>query len=830
MSNQLVRLVPSTLLLTLGLLPFSAQAQISADGTVGTAVTSTGTLFTITGGTISGSNLFHSFSQFSIPAGRIAFFGNNANTANIFARVTGGSTSNIDGLIRANGTANLFLLNPNGILFGANASLKIGGSFLATTAESILFKDGIEFNANNSQTSPLLSVNIPVGLQFGTNPGDIQATGTGQKIITSQDPRIDPLSIAPLVRTPAPANLEVAPGRTLALIGGNINLQGSALRANNGRVELGGVGSGVVGLQPTPLGWILDYTGVSNFQDITLAARSAIDASGFTSGGIQLAGRQIQLSDSSVVLMQVFGDAPTANLKLTATELIDISGSAPNSLLPSTLGMENLGAGRMGDLIVTASDLVLREGGGIGITHAGSNRGSNVSVEIANSILLSGESPFNPFEYSSFGVTNLGSGDGGDVNVTTRNLTLENGAAIGSITILGTGSGGDVIVNATESIRLRERGTSIDSTINSSTLGAGNAGRIFINTAKLVIEERASIGTSSIASGSAGEIAINASESVKISRSDGLSAITSAVNAGANLQRLKAVLGLPDVPSGNGGTIRIATPHLSVSGLTSISVGNDGTGRAGNLEIQAGSISLNDRAALTAASFSGEGGNIILQVSDLLLLRNGSGISATARGRGTGNGGNLDIEAKFVVGVPGENSDITANAFAGNGGNIQITTQGIFGLKFRPQLTPKSDITASSQFGVNGTVVVNQLIADPSSGLTELATGLTDPSDQVQSGCSASQGGEFIVTGRGGLPPNPNARLQNDRAWSDIRDLSEFRGEGTEVEGQRAESINMQDVEANSWRMNEQGNVELVAVNPQFQPREQSLQCDGKPL
>ncbi|MGK7929486.1 MAG: filamentous hemagglutinin N-terminal domain-containing protein, partial [Spirulina sp.] len=221
------------------------SAQIASDGTLNTTVTGNPN-FTITGGNTAGTNLFHSFSEFSVPSNGSAFFNNATNITNIFSRVTGDSASVINGLIRANGTANLFLLNPNGIQFGSGAQLQLGGSFFATTADSLQFADGSSFSAVDSQT-PLLTISAPVGLVFGDNPGAMQVQGS---------------------------TLEVDPGQTLALLGGEVRVNGGTLKAKGGRMEVGGVAAGQVSLQADPAGFALAYDNVQNFRDIQFSQKS----------------------------------------------------------------------------------------------------------------------------------------------------------------------------------------------------------------------------------------------------------------------------------------------------------------------------------------------------------------------------------------------------------------------------------------------------------------------------------------------------------------------------------------------------------------------------
>ncbi|MEH2337198.1 filamentous hemagglutinin N-terminal domain-containing protein [Nostoc sp.] len=741
----------------------SAIAQIIQDSTLpdNSQITKTGNTITINGGTLiedkfrNISNLFHSFEQFSVPTGSTAYFNNAANVQNIISRITGRSVSNIEGIIKANGQANLFLINPNGIIFGPNASLNIGGSFVASTANSLNFADGTKFSAVDPQTSPLLKVSIPIGLQFGATAKPIY----NQSQASSPNGTITNINIFE-----QPVGLQVKPLKTLALIGGDITLDGGNLTAASGRIELGSVASNSLvslSLEPINQSWSLGYEGVQNFQNIKLIERitngevfpSQVDASGEGGGSIQVQGKSVELSGRHVRLIsQTTGDRDGKEISINAKKLIVQDGA---QVATSTKGM---GAG--GSLTVNASE----------------------SVELIRSRTLS-------IPLSGLFSTTFGDGNAGNLTIKTGRLRIQDGAEVSAESTmndaqLARGNGGDLTVEASEAIELiGVSATGIASNLAAGTLSFGDAGKVTIDTDKLIIRDGAEIVVSSM---------------------------------------------------GN--------------------VSN--TGKAGDLNITAGSIWLDNKGKLTSNSNPGQGGNITLNVRDLLLMQRNSQI--TTNTGGNGDGGNIIINAPngFVVATPLGNSDITANAFSGSGGKIKITTKNIFGFVARtgadvekldptgeknPNNLLTNDITAFSQQNpsLNGTVQINSPDADPSRGLVELPVNLVDASKQIVADCNSGAKiarSSFIRTGRGGLIADPTQPLIADDAvladWITLSPESQNRADGIpkravvqaqrniEKKSQKVNSVNepTQIVEAQGWVIDANGNVVLVAQVPTATP------------
>jgi filamentous hemagglutinin family protein len=282
-----------------------AIAQITPDGTLpnNSTININGNIFNITGGTQAGSNLFHSFRDFSVVNGSEAHFNNAVDINNIISRVTGSSVSDINGLIKVLGNANLFLLNPNGIVFGQNARLDIRGSFVASTANSIKFADGFEFSAKNAQSAPLLTVSVPLGLQFGANPQRIQVIGDGQGIRGTD------------ILEDTQNALRVPENQTLALVGGEISLEGATLKTAGGRIELGSVsGEGLVSLTPINKGFALGYAAGQNFGNIELSNQATVDASGAASGDVLVTGRRLSVKGGSQIEASTLGSQPGGTL------------------------------------------------------------------------------------------------------------------------------------------------------------------------------------------------------------------------------------------------------------------------------------------------------------------------------------------------------------------------------------------------------------------------------------------------------------------------------------------------------------------------------------
>jgi filamentous hemagglutinin family protein len=801
-----------------------AIAQVISDGTTQTIVNQNNNNFNILNGIEKGNNLFHSFSNFSVPTGGYASFDlvNTPNITTIFSRITGGKVSNIDGLIRtvnSNNPVSLFLINPAGIMFGQNARLDIGRSFVGTTANSIKFADGTEFSATNLGTWPLLTMSVPIGLQMGQAAGKITVNNTGHRLFSTR-------SSVPN-RSNNPLGLSVSSGNILALIGAEIGLNGGVLTVPSGHIELGSVRTGTVNLNTTLLAWSFDYTNVQQLGDIQFLHQALADASGTPAGSIHFQGQNISLNNGSVALLVHRGNQNSGDIVVNASESLVLQGVGTYGFTNSSLQTNTLGNGIGGNMVVSAPRIFLQDGARISTRGSGTGVGGNIFVNATDSIQLRGNSSVDPGLNSSIASLTSGSGRGGDIQVTTRRLRIQDGATLLN-TSSGVSSAGNSIINASEMIEVIGESSFTPSSLVAVTINRGNAGQLTVNTPRLSVQDGASVSTTTLGVGNAGSLYINVPDEITVSGKSAISGTSSRIGASTEIlsSDFQKLFNLPAFPTGNSGNVIINTSRLQIIDGAIVGVEHQGVGKAGDLNLQADTILLDRGGKITASTLSGgatvgTGGNLKLTVWDVLLLRHNSLISA--KSGGLGNGGNITINSPIILGL--ENSDIIANALQGRGGNIQITTQGTFGLKYSDRLTLENDITASSEFGVNGTVDINNFGVDPNSGLVELPVNLVDSSKLIATGCSSNTGSSFVATGRGGIPQNPNQQIGSDRTWSDIRDLSAYRQ--TSIITAQIPPSPETFIQATSWHRNPEGKIQLVVDTPtQMQP---SLTCAAVP-
>ncbi|MCU0548035.1 MAG: filamentous hemagglutinin N-terminal domain-containing protein [Leptolyngbya sp. Prado105] len=798
--------------------PGSALAQIVPDTTLGSErsqfVPSSGAIPSlIQGGAIRGTNLFHSFSEFNINTGQRLYFANPTAIQNIFTRVTGGTASTISGVLGVEGAANLFLLNPNGVLFNQGAGLDLRGSFVSSTANGIRFGDRGVFGTTDPQAPALLNV-APSALLY------------------TQFPRG-----AITVRTPPFQGLQLDQGQSLLLVGGNVLFENGGVVASGGRLEVGGLsGVGEIGLSSD---FRLSFPQNVAQADIVMQARSRIE--GGDGGQIILTGRNLLLdaqnSGSDWAQIFVTSQTQSGSITLNAQERIEIVGDRAIDAI-------NSGAINAGNLTLNARSLIVRDGGSFRALTLGTGQGANITINATDSVEVFGTVPDGQ---PGFGGSTQGAGRTGDLTINTNRLSIRRGGVIANSALGSSGNAGNLTVNAdtVEVIGTEFNTDAYFSILRTETFSQGNAGDLTINARRFSLRDGGLVSSRVFqgATGRGGTLTVNASESVEVAGTT------------QNLPFVvPSLLTAQTESTGDAGTLRISTNRLSIRDGAEVSAqaiarGANPVGAAGDLLVNADSVFLRNRSSLSVSSPTGNAGTleitarqvvvdqsrltavtglnqgtgaeISLRGLDTLVLRRGSQINASANNRA--QGGNIRINANAIVAVPSENSDIRANAFQGRGGNVTISTQGRFGIEPAAAPTTRSDITASSELGVQGDISITQPDVQPAQGLLELPADLIDASSQIAQVCRRGLIGRsisrFVVSGRGSAPPNPLGSLSGTVPIP-LASLDSLTT-STLPKTQLARNI----IEAQGWIRNERNEIILVSnadasmLNPAHCPK-----------
>lgn len=441
--------------------PTIGMAQVIPDNTLptNTNVSVSGNDFLINGGTVRGGNLFHSFNDLNAPTISNIRFNNSLAIQNIVSRVTGGRISLIEGKLSANGSANLFLLNPSGFIFGPNSQLNIGGSFFVTTANKLEFLDGGAFGVDGLGENNSLSSTLPSSFIFNGNPAPITFKGDGGKLVF-----LTPALGSPFVGSGnSPNGLTTTQGQGLFVLGGKINLDGGVLTAPSGAINLSSIKSGKVDLLLTSKGYDFDYDKVSNFENVLLDNNSLVDASGISNGKIDVYAKNININNSSKIIVASFGDTSTSNIKINATDDVNISGildlrfflNNPLNTRPTQGGIftQHFGSSKGPDIQIQSKNLFVNRYGYISAATYGDGAGGDTIINVQDLLSINGSlilpSTFTNSVINTF-TTN---GSAGNISLSGKQLKVLNGAFIVSQTT-SPQAGGNLNIEFSESIDL----------------------------------------------------------------------------------------------------------------------------------------------------------------------------------------------------------------------------------------------------------------------------------------------------------------------------------------------------------------------------------------
>ena len=718
----------------------SAFAQVVPDSTLAnesSLVTPNGNVrglpaTLIEGGATRGVNLLQSFSQFNVGDAQRVYFANPTGIENILTRVTGNNVSNILGTLGVDGNANLFFLNPNGIVFGQNASLDVAGSFLATTADSIVLENGLQFSAN-PQVSPLLSVSVTPGLQFGANPGNISSS----------------------------ANLTV--GKDLTLAGQNLYLQGE-LRASEGLILQAQDTAKVAILTPgNPLS-------IEAGNKIEATGQINTSINGGKGGDIKLTSGAGGIDTSGVTVTASSDNGQGGNISLTA------SGDIFTADVTSFIG--DGGVGKAGDITIESSngEINTTAGGAVGVNSAGlgdestPGQGGNIKLTARGDItaayvgsyigaggignggnitITSQNGDITTADVSSF-IGENGIGNGGDISITSDNGNIDTTA--GKIKSSGFGrelnsrTGGNINLTAKGNITTATVISSIgDPGINengnepdSSDGAIGNGGDINITSLNGKIDTTAggALGINSVGFGTlttpgkGGDIKLKASGDIttayvgsfmKNRINDGVSE-GGGVGNGGNITiestsgkfspegegkstRRNSILSF--TTAGKGGAINITANSVSLDGARLSSevseLDESGQGGAGSVSVNANSIDLRGATNVSTNTIGpADAGNVNINAQNLTIT-DGSQIQSQTFGEG--KAGIVSVKANSID-LSGTSNIKTNTNGSGDANNVNIKTQNL-------TITGGSQVQ-SSTFGTGkaGDVFVNKDLND----------------------------------------------------------------------------------------------------------------------